>query len=440
MLKTSAPRRPLTSKLMAVCLTIPWVTASFSPIRGAEAKEAIYFLAATSTTDAYTQAYPVALYSIGDREKLALLRQILTAEHGLIDFADDLHGRIYLVSSAANDEANMTILHEDDPDRVDSVLLKHFNDSLCWGAVAGDQLPAGVQYCPPHQIVLVLGKAVQDKPRLAPGSWALFKHLQYAGVVGVPFPPNPSGCCRIVGRNLVMPANLQTPEVVVSELPPELDASSVKGLFGGGAIVSTDRFFAFMLEPREFANMHGVTTENPGHAGPPISIYIHDKLAEKWRSLDLPTTVTGISNLPVRLFEPWLVTTVAEWRPGPDVSPGHDQERKWSNAQFPGVNAGYANQFLDLFLPGKLILDNLLDGRRVTLETGQEDSEVLAIRADGQILYRVNDSIYSARIAGNQITAPTLIVKDVDVPEVHWAFWGPAPKTAKPPVSSRRLH
>jgi len=41
----------------------------------------------------------------------------------------------------------------------------------------------------------------------------------------------------------------------------------------------------------------------------------------------------------------------------------------------------------------------------------------------GRILYRVNDSIFSAQIEGDKPTKPTLIVKDDDVPEVHWVFW-----------------
>ena len=39
----------------------------------------------------------------------------------------------------------------------------------------------------------------------------------------------------------------------------------------------------------------------------------------------------------------------------------------------------------------------------------------VAIRADVQMLYRVNDSIYSAKIAGSQIIGSTLIVKEDDV-------------------------
>ena len=35
----------------------------------------------------------------------------------------------------------------------------------------------------------------------------------------------------------------------------------------------------------------------------------------------------------------------------------------------------------------------------------------------------MNDEIFSAQIEGSKVSAPTLVVKGEDVPEVHWAFW-----------------
>ncbi len=74
-----------------------------------------------------------------------------------------------------------------------------------------------------------------------------------------------------------------------------------------------------------------------------------------------------------------------------------------------------------LFL-GILTLQNLADGRKIRIVTGQEDSEILRVQGD-IVLYRVNDEIYQARIAGDQLKDTTLVVKDDDVPEIHWAFW-----------------
>ena len=75
---------------------------------------------------------------------------------------------------------------------------------------------------------------------------------------------------------------------------------------------------------------------------------------------------------------------------------------------------------------GKLLLQNLVDGRNLTINTGQQDSEVLDVCEDGFVLYRVNNEIFSARIEGDTLSAATLVVKGEDVPEVHWAFWSRA--------------
>ena len=50
------------------------------------------------------------------------------------------------------------------------------------------------------------------------------------------------------------------------------------------------------------------------------------------------------------------------------------------------------------------------------------DSEILDVSGD-IVLYRVNDAIYQARITGNQINDKKILVKDEDVPEIHWVFW-----------------
>ncbi len=79
---------------------------------------------------------------------------------------------------------------------------------------------------------------------------------------------------------------------------------------------------------------------------------------------------------------------------------------------------------IDQYRPGILVLQNLEDGRKIRVETGQEDSEVLAVRGQ-TILYRVDDTIYQASIVGTRLQNISVAVKDDNVPEVHWVFWGP---------------
>ena len=52
-----------------------------------------------------------------------------------------------------------------------------------------------------------------------------------------------------------------------------------------------------------------------------------------------------------------------------------------------------------------------------------------------EVLYRVNDTIYQAKIVGDKLQAASVLVEDVDVPEIHWVFSG---SSVKPTPSMRR--
>ena len=121
---------------------------------------------------------------------------------------------------------------------------------------------------------------------------------------------------------------------------------------------------------------------------------------------------------------------------GSKVSPGRENERgpeafgpseiagskgNDGTARFPFVRGAYPG---DIYSPGVLLLQNLEDGRKIRVGTGQEDSEILNVRGD-EVLYRVNDTIYQAKIVGDKLQAASVLVEDVDVPEIHWVFWGP---------------
>lgn len=49
------------------------------------------------------------------------------------------------------------------------------------------------------------------------------------------------------------------------------------------------------------------------------------------------------------------------------------------NARFPLVQGQFDS---DVFSPGVLVLQNLDDGRKIRIETGQEDSEILNVNGD----------------------------------------------------------
>jgi len=397
---------------------------------------AIYFVAATPAQEDNPRTYPAALYIAGNEQKLSLVRQIFTVDDYFRDFADDLHGNMYLAA-----QNGIFVIHEDDPARSEFMSLDKFDDFPCWGAIKGDSVPAAVQYCYGDQIIWVGGNAESGKSRIGDGGWAAFKFLQYSGQNGGPFPSTPP-LAEIAGANLVMPLSVR-PEVVLAQLPPEFNAKpELRRLVW--ILASTDGYLAVWILPEHMVG-GSVGTDNPRHTEP-LDVLVLYKLTNQWKTLELPTTITSNTAAPVRILGDWLVTTIMDWRPGPagsgSGSPGMKNERESdsSTSPLPNIWGMYANKFLDLYIPGKLVIENLADGRKLTLDTGQEDSEVVAIRDDGEILYRVNDSIYSAKIAGERITARTLVVKDAGVPDIHWAFWGPAPKSAQPSGSAGEVH
>lgn len=395
--------------------------------RGSASPGVAHFIAATPAQQDMPQRYPAALYAVGERQKLLLVRQLFTADQRFLDIADDLHGKIYLAGSEG-----VFVIHEEDPGKEDFVPLESFDDFPCWGAVEGDHVPAAVQYCIAGEIRQVLGNQEPGKPRVGPGSWEMFKFMQYGGENGGPFQMLPP-LAEIAGLDLVMPYALG-PRVVLAHLPSELNTNPEKRRRVVQVVAATDRYFALWIVP-DYMMGHSVSTNTLDHAEP-LQLFVLDRSTDKWRTLEVATAVTSITRPPIRMFGDWMVTTIMNWSPASSEigggSPGRENERVTpSNSAKPNIRSRYSNHFAGLYIPGKLVIQNLADERKIALNTGQEDSEVLAIRADGEILYRVNDSIYSATMKGNQITAPTLITKGDDVPDVHWAFWGPKMESGK---------
>ena len=158
-------------------------------------------------------------------------------------------------------------------------------------------------------------------------------------------------------------------------------------------------------------------------------MYVHDRRLNTWKEIKSAATA-GYAR---RIFGSWLATIVVVYTigEGNPENPGRKNERG-CEIQERGCQAQLLPDVRDLYpevaarevsIPGTLLLDNLEDGRRITLDTRQEDSEILDVRNDGLVLYRVNDSIFAGQIEGDKLSKPTLVVKDDDVPEVHWVFW-----------------
>jgi hypothetical protein len=403
-----------------------------SVLAQATGSSALFFVGATPAQPDVPKWYAAGLYTVGSERKLQLVRQMFSVDQHFQDFAEDLDNRFYLAS-----QSGIMVLHLDDPDLEDFVSVDNFDDFPCWGAVKSDTGSSAVQYCS-SKIFQVLGSNDSSQPRNGAGDWSKFKFLRYGGENGGPFPMQPP-LAEIAGADVVMPYAFR-PDVTIAKLPREWESPAAKRRTIV-VVAATSQYLALWIVPDQMVG-HTIDAANPDHAEP-IQVLLWNKATDKWRTLELATTVTSLTHPPVRVFGDWLVTTTMEWRPGPagsgSGSPGTANERAvLPIAEHPSVRDQYMNQFIDLYIPGKLILQNLSNDKKLVLNTGQEDSEILAIRSTGEVAYRVNDTIYSAKIVGDQITSAMPVVKDIDVPEIHWAFWAPAAHAAKPAANSRR--
>lgn len=101
------------------------------------------------------------------------------------------------------------------------------------------------------------------------------------------------------------------------------------------------------------------------------------------------------------------------------VSPGKE-ERKKLNSQNP-FNAEHRFAYFHLYSYGILYLYNTYSQTYIEWNTGQGDSEILLVEND-IVYYRINDEIYAATIQGEQLKKPKLLIKDLQVLDIHWAF------------------
>jgi hypothetical protein len=402
-------------------------------------KRNLYLLAGTPLQNE-TDSYPVTLYVAGPQGRLEAVRQIFAKSQGLFDVRDDLEGRLYAMNQWQN---ILSVIHESNPQRVDTV-KGNFGGmyEAAWGVVAPPGQGSSVLYpewCNDHcwKLFAVAGSPTVS-PRISKGEWSLYRWFRYRGAAVTPRADSiviPGG--KIVGGHIVLPntewgsgeadigpvpAFLPRSVGVHTDVSEDAEGTYTVTIRSVGIVADTARFFAFAALPFYSKKW-------------PVPVYVLDMSSARWKVIHSPFV-----RLWPRTFGSWLATTVEEPNPAGEASPGLKNERSlapyaYRTSDFPQVRGMYGTK---TFMPGKLLLQNLVDGREITIQTGQQDSEVLEVRSDGLVLYRVNDEIFSAKIEGDKLGPSKLVVKGEDVPEVHWAFWSsaqaePAP-AAKPAV------
>lgn len=431
MAKRMTKRWPAAVTFIAIVLVCALVVAA-APATG----RTLFLLAGTATNES-AEGYPVTLYTIGPARNLVPFREITSSEEGLYEVREGPEHKLLYVSYPPGSPTTVSVVHEDTPSAADEVKFnpkRHFMLDSSGGLASGSGSQSYALYLlvapgatrESAQLVSVAGAPTGGQPRVERNKWQLYKSFRFDGCPGGPaFCVTPK--LKLVGGALFMGAKPN--QVEVEAAPPAL--SKVKGPQMFQVVASSSRFLVISrwYDARALASK----------AAQASSVYVRVRESGSWKKVEIPGNRSRS-----RLFGAWLATIVEDWNPANrvmgdvlypagDNNPGRDSERMQATPALPSVRMGYESfEGNDNIIPGVLARDDLVDGRRITLRTGQEDSEVLDVRKDGLVLYRVNDEIFSAQIEGDKLSAPALVVKGEDVPEVHWAFWSDAPATRAP--------
>lgn len=407
-----------------------WGIACRAQSKTQPASGRLYFLAAT-TSEHWPQAYPATLYAVDGSGRLQWLREVVSSTEGTrFIYA---YGKTIFLLHPHSAVTGVTIMHTDDPMRADDVTFAPQGIIPSPSATVIVEPPGSAEALlvpwitnvkdsatPPEKIevtsALISSDSANSAKRVRFNAWPEYAYLRSEGTGGG---PNYVPGILTSRRNDRLAMDVFGHSTSLASLPPAMEQSSVPVV--PVVVGSSDRFLVVVRQP---------TWEeiNSGKLSSSRILHIFDRAQRAW-------TATRIdANAPsVRLVEPWLAIIAGIWRPDHKPPPGRENEREAETetdgphpVRLPPVRVLYRSYAgHNIFFPGVLILRDLVDGRKIRIETGQEDSEILRVEND-VVLYRVNDSIYQARIVGSELKDTTLIVKDEDVPEIHWAFWSKA--------------
>lgn len=400
---------------VVLCLSQP-VLAQSPQVSRAE----LYLLAGTPTEHSPGAAFPVRLYTVDPEKKLRFVREVIPPSEGMRS-AYEWGDEIFVIHPSIV-STTVSIIHAGAPKLVDDVEFNQDRLFLDDSAIAvAEPEPSSTRLLipllqdasdPKHlrgHLIVISAHASPAAPRITQDQWEEYSALRSEGAPGGPaiFP-------ALIGSKAdgVLAMSIYGHSIPVDDLPPPFRD-------GPGEIVPV-----FVVAGREYVVIARQRTraemDSPGLPDF-IEEFVRARLLKQWKTI----RIEGNSSSS-RLFEPWLTTTVTYWNAQHKVSPGRESEHEKGDRTLPSVREGYATfRGRWNWSPGVLTLQSLADGRKIRIETGQEDSEVLRVEND-VVLYRVNDSIFQARIVGSELKDTTLIVKDEDVPEIHWAFWSKA--------------
>lgn len=158
-----------------------------------------------------------------------------------------------------------------------------------------------------------------------------------------------------------------------------------------------------------------------GLAGDHYQELVMRKTSKKWEPL--PGCFGG------RRFGSWIA-----WPESVSIPPGQDagarklesagssEWRDYEDGRGPNQQVRYENlAYKGSIFPGRLHLYNVDSQKSFAITTNQADSEVLLV-ANNTVYYRVTDRLYTAPLTVAGIGQSTLIARNCDIRDAHWAF------------------
>jgi hypothetical protein len=348
---------------------------------------------------------------------LEVIREVVTQADGLRSV--QVSGDVVFAIHPSIQSASTAIVHLRDPSRQDDVVFSPTgvfpnNSAVTIAARRGqpdiDLIPwisdASDPSHPKGTLANVSANQSGSRPRVVFDEWDTFAELRREGSIGGPS-ITPDLICTTIGNSFAI--SLYGHVIVIDALPPSL--RDVSRPFVPVILAVDEQHLLLMVQHSPQELLSGNSRESQ-------DVYVHELGKGRWKKI----RIEGNSSSS-RLFGSWLATIVGLWNPDHNPSPGRENERNGEKDGLPDVRGMYTRlKGKWIWSPGTLILQNLDDGRAIRIETRQEDSEVLWVGA-GSVIYRINDAIYEGQIVGNQIQNPVILVKDDDVPEIHWIFW-----------------
>lgn len=377
----------------------------------------LYLLSATPTEHT-NKTYPVVLYRLSADKRLKVVREVVPQADG-VRFVQAWGDAIFVIHPHVISTA-VTIVHTGEPMLADDVVFNPRGLILAdaWVAVAAPSASSVDELVPlitdASQPTHIKGTvaSISSNPtgtasRVRSDAWDEYAALRREGEPGGPTNIVPYLVGSTAGDNVAV--SVFGHSIVIDTLPPSLRGATAK--ITPFIVAVNPEYNLLVVQPP-------AEDWSSGKLPNSTEMFVHDRARGRWKTIRIEGNTSAR-----RLFGPWLATIVGMWNPDHKPSPGRDNERNQETDRLPNVQNQYA-----IFVgkwswrPGVLVLQNLADGRKIRIETGQEDSEILRVEGD-IVLYRINDTIYQAKIVGDQLRDPTVVVKDEDVPEIHWVFW-----------------